>query len=215
MAARAGWGSAASSEAPTHDCRSWGWGTSTWEGWREDRQWHESAPRAAREADPRLWANPSSAGEAAGSKGKHELDLGALFQEHGKNLPLWQRHGLWKTDDPSALCRYVKMKVSKESMGRGGPWSERWKAWIRCSTHANYKKGSTPGDPLRYQGDDTHFVEDLVRSWDLVPEFWDYAEGVLQPKTEACKGQSKGAKRAFDSTGDSGVWGSPSARRRA
>ena len=54
------------------------------------------------------------------------------------------------------------MKVSKEAVGRGGPWSERWKAWVRCSERANYKHGITPGDPLRYHDDDIHFVEDFV-----------------------------------------------------
>ena len=72
--------------------------------------------------------------------------------------------------------------------GRGGPWSERWKAWIRCFEHANYKHGSTPGDPLRYEGDDIQFVEDFVRSWGLVPEFYNFTDGRLHRQAGTCKG---------------------------
>ena len=159
-------------------------------------------PRQAQERLPAAEANATAFG-APSSRSMARTSLSGNVRGYGKPTT------------PFTLCRHVKMKGSKEAMGRGGPWSERWKAWTRCSEHANYIKGSAPGDPLRYLGDDIHFVEDFVRSEDLVPEIYNYAEGVLQRKTEEGKGQIEGAKRALDTTGDSGVRGSPSARRRA
>ena len=83
------------------------------------------------------------------------------------------------------VCHYLRMKTGKDAVGRGAPWSERWKAWIRCSTYANFRKLTTPADPLRYSGSDIHMVQDFVRSWDLVDEYDRYCDGGLQHPAKA------------------------------
>ena len=96
------------------------------------------------------------------------------------------------------------MKTGKDAVGRGGPWSERWKAWIRCSTYAKFSKLTTPSDPTRYSGSGNYMVSDFVRSWDLADEYLRCSDGGLQHAAKAqaramsSKGASKGAKRALD-----------------